>query len=241
MNRSTFILGFTLLIIAVTLAVFITLRNAPDLGRHPFAANPQPPQRPALAAATVTLKNAEPMSPRVLTPSKPDVFSVILSEPWIATLPTEQQSTWRIRAAKVEKSARARLDRLTTELELSAAQRAKMFSALVRSAPGYDPVMIVAGGLTRSEPVLAATEEIHQILEPQQQVLLEDQEVDRQLWWQDTLARLEADLIASTGGVSTTPAVTTIPAIIPIIPTEDRVAPDNAETGNLFDLLKSNP
>jgi hypothetical protein len=72
---------------------------------------------------------------------------------------------------------------------------------------------------------------------------------NRQLWWQDTLARLEADLINSTGGdtptITTTP--TAVPSATPTAPadstpaTEEQVAPDSSETGNLFDLIKPNP
>ena len=115
---------------------------------------------------------------------------------------------------------------------------------------GYDPVMLTGGNLTAKAPLaaktpLAADEEIHQVLDPQQQALVEDQEVNRQLWWQDTLSRLEADLIDSTGGVTATIAAspteiptetTTTPATITPA-TEERVAPAARENGNLFDLL----
>ena len=145
-----------------------------------------------------------------------------------------------------------------------------MFPLIVRSTPGYDHVMLVGGNLTPKTSLpadayssaqmdgtsnltpktsLAADEEMHQVLDPHQQALVENQEVNRQLRWQDTLARLEADLINSTGG--DTPTITTTPTAVPSATTtapadaapatEERVAPESSETGNLFDLIEPNP
>ncbi|MCX6878312.1 MAG: hypothetical protein NTW21_31540, partial [Verrucomicrobia bacterium] len=168
---------------------------------------------------------------------------VVLPEPWLAALPIDQQHEWRARAAAVESDARVRLERLTAELELTGPQREKMFPVLVRAAPGYTPAMLVGGSADISAPSITTAEAVHQVLDPQQQALLEDREVNRQLWWQDTLARLEADLIESTGGVpapsAAAPAATS-PADATPAPGE-RVAPDARETHNLFDPLESNP
>jgi hypothetical protein len=89
---------------------------------------------------------------------------------------------------------------------------------------------------------------MHHVLDSHQQALVENQEVNRQLWWQYTLARLEADLINSTGG--DTPAITAtpiaVPSATPTAPadstpaTEERVAPESSGTGNLFDLIELN-
>jgi hypothetical protein len=169
------------------------------------------------------------------------ILRVDLPEPWLATLPIAQHSAWRSRAAAVECAARASLERLTTDLELNTAQRDKMFPVLVCSAPGYDPVMRVGGSTTAAVASLAAQEEIHQVLDPAQQALVEDQEVNCQLWWQDTLSRLEANLIESTGGVAATPAVTAPAAVEPTPATEERVAPAARAIGNLFDILEPKP
>ena len=118
-----------------------------------------------------------------------------------------------------------------------------MFPLIARSTLGYDPVMLTGGTLAAS--TLTADEAIHQVLDPPQQALVEDEEVNRQLWWQDTLARLESDLIDSTGGVAAT-IIATAPVALteaPITPaettptTEERVAPEARENGNLFDLF----
>ncbi len=238
MNRATFILGFSLLVVAATLAVSITLRNAPGTGREtarhalgtPRVTHNRAPQAPVVAGR-----------PRQVNPSarKPDGLRVTLPEPWLATLTVAQQGAWRSRTAAVESAAHTRLERLSTDLELNAAQRDKMFPVLVRSAPGYDPVMLVGGATTAAS--LAALDEIHQVLDPAQQALVEDQEVNRQLWWQDTLARLEANLIETTGGVAATPAVAAPAAEEPTPATKERGAPAARTTGNLFDVLEPKP
>lgn len=271
MNRATFILGLALLVIAATLAASITLRNAPCVSSkatRPDAGTPQtaPPRARAHAGTTRSTADPQARTPRSLAnhqrdSSRVDSLSVVLPEPWLATLPAEQQAQWRTRTAAVERAARKKLERLTTELDLTAAQGDKMFPLIVQSTPGYDPVMLTGGIHTAKTPLaadegkltaktpLAAAEEIHQVLDPQQQALVEDQEVNRQLWWQDTLARLEADLIASTGGVAATITATAAetspePPAAPVETTpateEERVAPEARESGNLFDLLDTN-
>ena len=239
MNRSTFIFGFALLLIAATLAASITLRHAPADEREAFrpgAGTPRPAQRHALTKPPGLPGDSNALNAqRGKATRTSDALRVTLPEAWLAALPDEQQAAWRARSAAVERAARAKLECLTTDLELSAAQRQKMFPALVRSTSGYDPVMLAGGNLT-SESSLASLDAIHQVLDPQQQAFVEDLEVNRQLWWQDTLSRLEADLIESTGGAPASPAATPPAPANPVPAAEERVAPNAREPGNLFDL-----
>ena len=76
-----------------------------------------------------------------------------------------------------------------------------MFPHLARSTPGYDPVMQIGGVQLAGSSVTPADEEIHDLLDPDQQARLEDQELDRQLWWEDLFARIDAELVDSTGGM----------------------------------------
>ena len=250
MNRSTFILGFALLVIAATLAASITMRNASgdsSKATRADAGTLQTIHPRAMVAHTSTkgsTADAKSRTPRSQATHKVNSLCVALPEPWLTDMPAEQQAEWRTRTAAVEHAARKKLDRLTADLDLNAAQIDKMFPLIVRSTPGYDPVMLVGGNVT-SKTALAAAEEIHQVLDPQQQALVENQEVNRQLWWQDTLSRLEADLIDSTGGdTATVTAIRTEPpTVTPTAPagttpaTGERVAPEGRESGNLFDLL----
>jgi hypothetical protein len=240
MNRSTFIFGFALLVIAATLAASITLRHAPgdeSEASRPGAGPPRPAQRHALTKPPGLPGDSNALNAqRGKATRTSDALRVTLPEPWLAALPDEQQAAWRTRSAAVERAARVKLECLTADLELSTAQRQKMFPALVRSTSGYDPVMVVGGGNLTGETSLASLDAIHQVLDPQQQALVEDQEVNRQLWWQDTLSRLEAELIESTGGAPASPAATLPASANPVPAAEERVAPDAREPGNLFDL-----
>ncbi|MCX6879147.1 MAG: hypothetical protein NTW21_35875, partial [Verrucomicrobia bacterium] len=209
MNRFTFMLGFALLVMAATLAVTITTRNAPGAARalaRSGAGTPQTTQHPSHSQALppgAPVDSTGQLPVRGQANDQPGVFRVALPETWLASLPAEQQAACHSRVAAVESDARVRLARLTAELDLTVAQREKMFPVLVRLAPGYDPAMLVGGTRPATPSALAAPEAMHQVLDPQQQALLEDQEVNRQLWWQDTLSRLEADLIETTGAAPT--------------------------------------
>lgn len=253
MNRSTFVLGFAFLVIAATLAATITLRNAPApadssaVRGGPREAAP----RAAIAGHRGTALVGENLSPAaraarrsVNESARRERPQVSLPEAWLAGLTAEQQQAWRDRVQTVQRDACRQLDRLTEDLALSPEQTRKAFPAIVRSLPGYDPVMSVAGGLAAQTPA-AATEAIHDMLDPEQQALIEKREVDRQLWWQDILARLEADLVDSTGGMcaTVTAADPDTPPDSPPAPDpapaddQDRTPPESHGTTNLFDLM----
>lgn len=237
MNRSTFILGFALLAVAFTLAATITLRNAP----RPAAGAATEANRPVAGGSGQARQDAAlPSSEatRTARPDEPGALQVSLPPAWLESMPAGERSVWQTRVGQVETQAREQLERLTAELDLSAAQRRKLFPALVRSAPGYDPAMLVAGVPAASDTALTAGEEIHQALDPDQQATVEDQEVNRQLWWQDIISKLENDLVRSTGGSpeADTPAPTQDNP-----PAGEREAPGPRQDGNLFDLLPTQP
>jgi hypothetical protein len=239
-NRSTYVLGFALVMIAATLAASITMRDAPGTSRKTAGATPAAPRRAHAGPAQAPADGAR-LGRRGQATPKADGLRVALPESWLASLPGEQHSAWRSRAASVEKAARERLERLTTDLELSAAQRDEMFPVLVRASSGYDPVMLVGGVRLAAESSMVAAEAIHQVLDPQQQALVEDQEINRQLWWQDTLARLEVGLLASSDGTSgSTTATVPATAADATAPAAERDAPAAREAANLLDLLDSN-
>lgn len=232
MNRITLVFGFALLVIAITLAASITTRNVPGDGHRIIRSAPggqHPPAADAVEAGQRSLRNRSGQPPAA--------FQVTLPEPWLASLPPAQREAWLQRAATVESETLARLDRLTAELDLSAAQRSRMFPALARSSPHYDAAMLVGGNAGPAVASLAASDAVYQELEPAQQAVLADEEVNRQLWWQDTLSRLEDDLLESTGGGAPATA-TDAPASGDAPPaSEDRTAPAARGGDSLFDLL----
>jgi len=235
MRRSTNILGFAFLALAATLAASITMRNSPARSQTDSGAKIQ-------GTGPSGARNPAPPPDRLRGPgrhSRPgnsvqDSLKVSLPEDLLVTLPPAQRQAWLDRAAAVERDASARLGKLTANLDLNDNQRRKLFPALVRAASGYDPAMLVGGAPVAADPSLTPAEEIHSLLDPDQQTQVEDLEVQRQLWWQDIIGKLEADLTVATGGV---PAVAPSAPVAPAPTDEERVAPEARDDGNLFDLI----
>jgi hypothetical protein len=238
-NRSSFILGSALLVVAVTLAVTVTVRNAPrgagevavagSTGGNSFSnrafrgdnsANPGSPRRPR---PRVLGANDERASYRVQLPAEQGVL-----------MPVDERAELTERAAIVESKAREQLERMTEEFDLSGEQRRKMFPMLARSMAGFDPRMLVGGSYLEVETGVLPDEKMHEMLDGEQRVQLEDDEIDRQLWWQDVFSRLERELVDSTGGGATVPT-----AVDPGPATggDERAAPKTGSGGNLFDQL----
>jgi hypothetical protein len=234
MNRSTFILGIALLVVAVTMAVTITVRNAPDEAAErgvvaQKAANHGFSRKGSSFAPGRSMRSSARSSARrsgVGETARRPAFR----ERYRVVVPADRQEELRSRAALVETKARRQLERMTRELELTTAQRRKMFPLLVRSAHGYDPAMQVAGVAGPTDPSASTDEEIHALLDPEQQMALEEEEVNRRLWWQDLIGRLEKELDESTGGAETPSPSDATPESDP-----GSSAPPGRPTGNLLD------
>ena len=235
MKRSTNILGFAFLALAATLAASITMRNSP--ARIQTNSGPKIPDTGLGGArnpATPLDRLGRPDRPSRPGNSVQDSLKVSLPEDLLVTLPPDQRQAWLDRAAAVETAASAQLEKLTANLDLNATQRRKLFPALVRATAGYDAAMLVGGATVAADTSLTPAEEIHSLLDQDQQAQVEDTEVQRQLWWQDIIGKLEADLTNATGGApATDPSAPAVPA-----PTaEERIAPEARDDGNLFDLI----
>ena len=235
MKRSTNILGFAFLTLAATLAASITMRNAPAPPRT--ASGPKADATGvggSRGATVVPDRAAVPVRPSGISRPGRDSFKVSLPEILLASLPPDQRQAWLDRAAAVEREAGAQLEKLTANLDLTGTQRGKLFPALVRATAGYDSAMTVGGATVAADTGLTPAEEIHSLLDQDQQAQVEDKEVQRQLWWQDIIGKLEADLTNETGGA---PATDPSPPAVPAPTAEERVAPEARDDGNLFDLI----
>jgi len=238
MNRSTFILGISLLVVAVTMAVTITVRNAPETqAQAEISAKKgkiQSVSQRSHRSSSLRRSGAERISRAPLARER---YEVVIPGDRLMSLPESQREELRGRVATVERKARKQLERMTEELELTTAQRRKMFPLLVRSSSGYDPAMQVAGVATPLDPAASTDEEIHALLDSEQQAELEDEEVNRRLWWQDLIGRLEKELVESTGGPETQPVEGGQEfAPDPTVPAPAPAAPPARPTGNLLDL-----
>lgn len=132
-------------------------------------------------------------------------------------------------ARQTEAYARHHLAELTARLDLSRKQRDTIFPLLVRSSPHYDRSLRLVGSEGHPGGALSRAEadaQIHELLDPYQQVERELSEAEKNVWWTDVIDRLEDDLHNSTptGDLPPENSETTPP-------------PPNHQGGNLFERL----
>lgn len=230
MKRSTLILGFALFVVAVTLAVTITVRNDPSRiavrsdGTEVSSSGPVNRRYPAQRNSDSRKLRGD----RLLgSADSRDYLQVSVPEESLAGLSSAEQTELLQRAEIVQREARQQLERMTEEFALTRAQRHKMFPVLARSTRHFDPAMQVGGAyLAAPDAGITGSEDVHDLLNPDQQESLENKELDRQLWWEDVFTRLDGELIDSTGGspLQTAPAEGGAAPTEEPIPTE-RTAP----------------
>lgn len=174
MKRSSFVLGFALAVTTASLVVAVHLSRDPG-GESRSAVREAPATAPRHRSDSIP-ENPRPVPDEVRPGTPSEALRVVLPESWLASLPPPARAAWLARATAVEKAALDRLAVLTKQLGLSEVQRVRMFPLLVRGTPGFDPVMLSGdpgtADLTSDEAAAAR----------------------RQLWWQDTLTRLETGL-----------------------------------------------
>ena len=236
MTRSANILGFAFLAVAATMTAMITMRNSPQPVRRDRPSTQLQVPRGRVSSGRFAMRaeksQADGSASRVLQ-QRPRID---FERQWLDSLPAEDREAWLERAAAVEHKANSQLDQLTAQLDLTQTQRARLFPALARSAPGFDPVMMIGGVPGYGRDGLTPAEEIHSLLDPDQQLAVENADVNRQLWWQTIIDRLEADLYDETGGVIL--GGDTVPATVePTAPAGEREAPAARDNGSLFDML----
>jgi hypothetical protein len=104
------------------------------------------------------------------------------------------------RALVVEKQANKRLDELTEKLNLTEEQQDFIFPILAKSLPTFHPSLnpdgnnLLSGIKTRVEPgspVPDVEAEIYSILDEDQKMILEEEALDREAWWDDVVALLD--------------------------------------------------
>lgn len=236
MTRSANILGFASLSVAATMTAMITMRNSPQPVRRDRPSTQVQVPRGRVSTGRFAMRTESPQASGTERKTLRQRPRIDFDRQWLDSLPAEEREEWLGRAAAIERTANSQLDQLTAQLDLNQMQRTRLFPALARSTPGFDPVMIIGGVPGYSGGGLTPAEEIHSLLEPDQQVAVEDADVNRQLWWQTIIDRLEADLYDETGGVilGGEPA----PADAePVVPEGEREAPAARDNGNLFDML----
>lgn len=222
MKRLNFILGLTILVVAVTLALVIlfkprerggSARNGWPVGRG-LERSGHVPERASAAS------KSDPERPAGV------VVGITAGDP--ALMET---------ATAVELAARKRLVALTEQLALSRDQQARIFPLLARSTPTYEEGLEIVGAGGGGGRLSKADAEagIHKVLDLDQQAELLEAMAEKDLWWADLMERLEEDLVQSTE-----PAAGRDPAAgsVPGGTEEGPVKPTTHRGGNLFELMK---
>jgi hypothetical protein len=227
------------------MATTITIRNAPDTAADTTAATGRGAASRSHARSFSANRSghsaprATPARRSGSTRNSGEHFSVGIPAYSLDALPAAEQAELKQQARLVQNQAREQLERMTDELDLSTAQRRKIFPMLVRSTPGFDPTaMQVAGTAPPADPTASPNEEIHASLDPEQQAQIEDKEIDRQLWWQEVISRLESELVDSTGGTDVVVPPAAEPTVEEPVPADEREAPAARPGGNLLDLIE---
>ena len=236
MTRSANILGFAFLAVAATMTAMITMRNSPQPVRRDRPSTQVQVPRGRVSAGRLATRAQGPQARDTANRVLQQRPRIDFDRQWLDSLPAKEQQEWLERAADVERQANGQLDQFTVQLDLTQTQRARLFPALARSTPGFDPVMMIGGVAGYGRDGLTPAEEIHSLLDPDQQLAVENADVNRQLWWQTIIDRLEADLYDQTGGaiLGGEPAPATAE---PVAPAGEREAPAARGNVNMLDLL----
>ena len=217
MKRANFVLGLTILVVAVTLAMVILFKPRERGG-----------------SANQVRRGGTVFDDAAMRPKLPRPDGSGTSGGRVRVGVSSADPQFEERAKEVEAAALDRLRALTEQLDLTSDQQAQVFPLLARSTPQYDESLEIAGGasggaLTRRD----AEAGIHEILDADQQGEMIESIAEKDLWWSEVISRLEEDLAQSTDpGDGSSPAAGTAPA-------EEAGVPSSHRGGNLFDRMNN--
>jgi hypothetical protein len=246
MRFGNLIFGIALLLVASTLALTITFRNAaPEQlvanAERPSAdlQAPRSPESAPVARSDKPPHSARRQIPRPPPQRLPDVEELDLAlGPKAPKLTPVQRQEITQRTAGVKRAALVKLDKMTKQLDLTTNQRHKIYPHLLKSTNGYHEAMVINYPVGFLLPEVASNETqspdeaIHDALDPDQQDEFVEDQLDRLAWWNEIVAQLEEDFD------STVAAGTAAPAPEEDAPAPDLPAPDSPQQGgNIFDLL----
>ncbi|MEC7638402.1 MAG: hypothetical protein VX848_05360 [Verrucomicrobiota bacterium] len=162
---------------------------------------------------------------------------------------TREQLT--ARAMSVEKQANKRLDELTLLLDLDENQKDFIFPILAKSAASFHPSLNAQGSellngiesrVRPGAPIDVVESEIYDILNEEQKLILEEEALDREAWWDDIVALLDDESKQRLNEAST-PDLEDIPSKTPQQPLSQEDREKNAAKSKVDDfssLLKKN-
>ena len=158
-------------------------------------------------------KKSIPIAKEELKSSNTDKVNE-LSPPSKTQEPKLTRKQLTARALVVEKQANKRLDELTEKLNLTEEQQDFIFPILAKSLPTFHPSLnpdgnnLLSGIKTRVEPgspVPDVEAEIYSILDDEQKIILEEEALDREAWWDDVVALLDEESKEISKGIAADP------------------------------------
>lgn len=256
MRFGNLIFGVALILVATTLALAITFRNAaPDQ----VVANAERPSQGSAESAILARSRSghPPHSARRQTPRPPprqripdveELDLVLAVGPKAPKLTPVQRQEITQRTAGVKRATLVKLDKMTEQLDLTTTQRHKIYPNLLKSTNGYHEAMVISYPVGFLLPEIASNESqspdeaIHDALDPDQQDEFVEDQLDKRAWWNEIVAQLEEDFdnAVAAGTAPPTPTPTPAPeedAPAPDAPAEDPAPDSPQQGGNIFDLL----
>ncbi|MEO1836525.1 MAG: hypothetical protein ABGZ49_13640 [Akkermansiaceae bacterium] len=244
MRFGNLIFGVALLLVASTLALTITFRNAAPEQMVANAERPSPDlQAPRSPESATVGRSDKPhhsagRQPHQRLPDVEELDLVLALGPKAPKLTPIQRQEITQRTVGVKRAALVKLDKMTEQLDLTTTQRHKIYPNLLKSTNGYHEAMVINYPVGFLLPEVASNETqspdeaIHDALDPDQQDEFVEDQLDRLAWWNEIVAQLEEDFD------STVAAGTAAPAPEEDAPAPDAPAQDSPQQGgNIFDLL----
>lgn len=235
MSRSHFALAIALFVIAATLAFVKTFPEAPDSGE---VARPDRIGQQSGKPAGSLMEGARPTKLRASRPASASAFEIGFPQAVLESLTSEQRRKALSLAAAAEADTRTTLAELTGKYGLTRQQQRDIFPIVAAHTGSVHPSMTIDG-----IPVIPARsggsleEEIHGLLDPEQQATLADTLIDDIRWWEEIASQLEADLDNAIDNGEVDAGIPSGPAAVDPAPADGHGEAASRSGGGIFDLL----
>ena len=178
-------------------------------------------------------------------PADPARYDIKLSPESVSRLSDSQVLQVTGIVSRARENSRKKLEKLTSQYNLSNSQRKNIFPLIVAYQPEAHPAMVAGGSYLPSIASGSTLEEsIYPYLDEEQKDALTEATLDHNAWWKDIVGQLEDDLdqAIDTGEMIAVEVTDTEADDMAGISVSDGPAASHGEAsshsgGNLFDLL----
>jgi len=187
MSRSFFVLAVTLLVVAGSLAFMISFERDSAVS----------PDSPADHSSTSTnrVSTDSRRKPERSRSSRRNATSLTLPNSATSHLSTAQQASVDALISRAHRESREKLDKLSRQYKLTAAQRSAVFPLVVAHHELAHPAMTINGqSLPAIAPGSTLNDSLASVFDPIQQDELVEASADHYAWWEEVVGQLEVDL-----------------------------------------------